>query len=117
MSLTINTKAYTFDSYGGKDTAVYHGPAHTFAVKDVLSVRRVAPKPTAIFAGVARSGMKFTRTLATGTDTTADAIGDVSVSIPVGAASADIDSLINDLGDAILDAVFTALVKAHDINF
>lgn len=117
MSLTVNTKAYALDSTQTPDKNRYTGPNHTFAVKDYLDVARVPAKPTDTFAGVARSSAKFTRTVTLGDGSTATALAEASFSIPVGMAEADVDSLRDDLGDALLDIAIDNLVFKHDINF
>lgn len=99
MSLTVNAKAFTADTFL-TNAILYYGPAHTLSVKDDIRLAKTAPKPTSTFSGVGRTGAKLTRTLTlTGAATsTGDAILDISVSIPVGAAGADVDSLLNDMG-------------------
>lgn len=110
MSMTISTKTYAQDSVQ-KDIAVYAGPANTFSVKDTLTLKRTAPKPTKDFAGVARASAKFTKTVSTGTLTTADAIVEVSVSLPVGMSEANVTSLEADL------VSFVGLAAFHDLNW
>lgn len=117
MSLTINAKTYTADRVG-LDSVGYVGPGHTMSVSDDVVLGRVAPKPTPTFSGVARSSAKLTRTLTlTGSLTpTAPAIIALSSSIPVGAASADIDTLCADLGAWIASAEFKTILKTQTIN-
>lgn len=118
MSLTINAKAYTADSFGG--TAVgYVGPSHTLSVKDDTRLSRTLPKPTATFSGVGRTSAKMTRThTLTGALTpTWDAILDIQCTIPVGMASADIDTLLNDMGAFLSSATFKTHVKGLQISF
>lgn len=118
MSLTINTKTYTPDSFQ-QNAVGYIGAAKTVSAKDDVVLRRTAPKPTDMFSGVGRTSAKLTRTLTlTGAKTLAsDAIGEVNISIPVGYASADVDSLLNDLGSFVSSASFKAHVKSQQINF
>lgn len=116
MTITVNTKAFALDSYASKDKVIYQGPSHTVNVKDVLGLGRVAPKPTATFAGVARAEAKFTRTLTLADSTTAEAIATASFSIPVGAAQADVNSLVDDLGDLLISQNGLDLVWKSDIN-
>lgn len=117
MAITLNTKAYAFDSTQSPDKNRYTGPAHTYSVKDIFDVARVAAKPTADFAGVARSSAKFTRTLTLGDGSKATAIAEASFSIPVGATAADIDSLRDDLGDFLISTDGDNLVEKHDLQF
>lgn len=116
MALTVNTKDYTLDSTQTPDRNRYHGPAHTMSVKDYLDASRVAAKPTADFDGVARSSLKFTRTVVVNGENQT-AIAEATFSIPVGTAEADVDSIRDDLGDALISTVGDNLVLKHDINF
>lgn len=118
MSLTINAKTYTADSF--QQAAVgYIGSLHTVSVKDDVRLSRVAPKPTSTFSGVGRTSAKMTRTLTlTGALTpTWDAILDIGVTMPVGAASADVDSLLNDMGAFLSSASFKLHVKGQQVSF
>lgn len=116
MTVTVNTKAYAFDSNPTPDAGRHNGPAATYAVKDFLDMRRVAAKPTADFAGMARASAKFVRTLTLADGTKADAIAEATFAIPVGAAEADVDSLRDDLGDLLISTNGDDLVWKHDIN-
>jgi len=118
MSLTINAKTYTADSYQ-KDSVGYTGPAHTLSVKDYVRLLRNAAKAVVGFSGVSRTDAKLTRTLTlTGALTTAhDAILDVSMSVPVGAASADIDAMLNDFGAFVASATFKTHVKNQTVAY
>lgn len=118
MSLTINAKTYTADSFQ-QNAVGYIGPLKTVSVKDDASLRRTGAKVTSIFSGVGRTTCKLTRTLVlTGAKTlTGDAIADVSISVPVGYASADVDTLLNDLGALVSSATFKLHVKSQQINF
>jgi len=118
MSLTVNAKAYTADSF--QQSAVgYIGANHTVSVKDDIRLSRVQPKPTSVFSGVGRTSAKITRThTLTGALTpTWDAILDVQVTIPVGMASADVDTLLNDFGAFLASASFKLHVKGQQISF
>lgn len=118
MSLTVSAKTYTADLFAA--TAVgYIGPAHTVSVKDDVKLSRVAPKPTTTFSGVGRTSAKLTRTLTlTGALTpTWDGILDIQVSVPVGAAGADVDSMLNDFGAFLASASFKLHVKGQQISF
>lgn len=118
MSLSVNAKTYSADSVG-PNLVAYAGPAHTASVKDKVALGRTAAKPTATFSGVVRSDGKLTRTLTlTGAlTTTGDAILEIKTSIPVGAASADIDSLLDDMGAFLASATYKTVVKNSAINF
>lgn len=118
MSLTFNAKVYTADSYG-TNLVGYIGAAKTVSVKDDLKLGRTAPKPTAIFSGVGRTMAKLTRTLTlTGALTpSGEAIVDISVSVPVGTSSGDVDALLNDMGALVSSASMKSHVKAQQITF
>lgn len=118
MSLTINAKAFTADKIG-ENAVGYAGPANTLSSIDFFQLKRVVAKASALFSGVARSSGKLTRTLTlTGAlSPTGTAIVDISVSVPVGSASVDIDSLLNDAGSWLSSASAKATVKLQTINF
>ena len=118
MSLVFNTKTYNSDKFG-VDAVGYIGAAKTLSVKDDLQLSRVAPKPTTVFSGVSRTQAKMTRTLTlTGALTpTGEAILSILVSVPVGAASADIDALLNDMGAYLSGADAKTLVKSQKISY
>lgn len=116
--LTINAKTFTADSFGANAVG-YLGPAHTLSVKDDVRLARTAPKPTTVFSGVGRTTSKLSRTLTlTGAlTTTGDAILEINVSVPVGAASGDIDSILNDMGSFLASASYKTHVKGLQISF
>lgn len=118
MSLTINAKTYTADSFQ-TDQVGYNGPNQTLTAKDKATMRRIMPKPTAVFSGVSRAYGRLTRTLAlTGALTpTADAYVSIEVMVPVGAASADIDTLLNDMGAFLASAQYKTHVKVPQVSF
>lgn len=118
MSLSINTKTYTADSYQ-KDSVAYIGPSKTVSVSDDVRLARTAPKPTSVFSGTGRTQCKLTRTLTlTGALTPqGQAICDISVSVPVGYAAADVDALLNDMGAFLASATFKTHVKSQQISF
>lgn len=118
MSLTINAKTFTPDSFQ-QNAVGYIGTGKTVSVKDDVVLRRTAPKATDVFSGVGRTSAKMTRTLAlTGAKTlTGDVILDIAVSVPVGYASADVDTLLNDMGAFLASATFKSHVKSQQISF
>jgi hypothetical protein len=118
MSIVFNTKTYTADKFG-VDAVGYNGAAKTLSILDDLLMSRVAAKPTSTFSGVARTQFKLSRTLTlTGSLTpTGVAILTINVSVPVGAASADIDALLNDCGAALSGADFKTHVKTQKISY
>jgi hypothetical protein len=118
VALTINAKTYNADSYA-QNAVGYIGSAKTVTVKDDVILRRTAPKPTSVFSGVGRTSAKMTRTLTlTGALTpTGEAILEISVSVPVGYASADVDTLLNDMGAYLASASFKTHVKSQQISY
>lgn len=118
MSLTVNAKTFTADG-SSANSVPYIGPAHTMSLADDIRLSRVLPKPTTTFSGVGRTSAKLTRTLTlTGALTTSgNAICEISVSIPVGSASADIDAVLNDMGAFLASATYKTHVKLQQIGF
>jgi len=116
MTITLNTLAYSQDASVTRDKVEYTGPSNTFAIKDKLSLARVAPKPTLTFDGVARAEVKRTKTVTLANGKTADAIVTATVSFPVGMAKADADALRDDVGDFLIGANGDSLMWAHDIT-
>lgn len=118
MSLTINAKTYTADSFATGQIG-YIGSLKTVSVKDDVILKRTAPKPTTVFSGVGRTTAKLTRTLTlTGALTpTGEAICEINVSVPVGYTAADVDALLNDMGAFLASASFKTHVKSQQISF
>lgn len=118
MSLSINAKTYTADSFQTNQVG-YIGPAKTVSVKDDTVLKRTAPKPTSVFSGVGRTTAKLTRTLTlTGALTpTGEAICEINVSVPVGYTAADVDTLLNDMGAFLASASFKTHVKSQQISY
>lgn len=98
MTITVNTKTYTADAATSANSIPYIGPLQTLSTKDRMDVSRVPPKANGVYSGNARARVKLTRTCAlTGAKTTsADALIDTNMSIPVGTSGADVDVLIAD---------------------
>lgn len=118
MSLTFNTKTYTGNSYA-QDSVEYMGPAKTNSVRDDLVLRKERAKASATFSGVSRTTAKLWRTFTlTGALTpTGEGYVEIPVVIPVGAASADIDAILNDMGALLSSASFKTFVKSQQIAF
>lgn len=117
MSLTINAKAYAADR-NTPDAVVYVGPAHTFSHADKAELKRVMPKPTSTFEGVARPNFKVSRTVTINATTgaTATAIHSGDNSLPVGMTDGDIDLLLADLASFYGSAAAKALFKKLTVN-
>lgn len=118
MALTINAKTFNADSFQ-KDSVGYIGSGKTVSTKDDVKLARTAPKPTDVFSGLGRTQAKMTRTFTlTGAKTTAgDAILTIDVAIPVGYASGDVDTLLNDMGSFLASASFKTHVKSQQVSF
>lgn len=116
MSITINTVAYSQDSFVTPNKVRYTSPTNSFTNRDELSLARTAPKATADFAGVARAEVKRVKTVETGPLTRADAIITLSCSLPVGMSHDDVTALLNDVGDFALMAECDALFWKHDLT-
>lgn len=118
MALTINAKTFNADSFA-KDAVGYIGTGKTVSVKDDVRLARTAPKASATFSGVGRTQAKMTRTFTlTGALTpTGDAICSIDVSVPVGYAGADVDTLLNDMGAFLASASFKTHVKSQQISY
>ncbi|DAD51969.1 coat protein [ssRNA phage Gerhypos.4_5] len=118
MTITINTKVYDQDVAASPNQMPYTGPGNTLSVKDRMDLYRTPPKASPTYSGVGRSRIKLTRTLAlTGALTsTGDAIGDINLSFPVGASSADVDTFMTDLSAAAAAAWAKLLAKNLDIT-
>lgn len=115
--ITLNTLAYSQDSFVSKDKVSYTGPSNTFNTKDLLILGRVAPKPTATFAGVARASVKRVKTVTLADGTKADAIVELNASLPVGMTEADVNALRDDVGDFAISADANSLLWKHDLTF
>ncbi len=114
MTITVNTKAYAFDTNTTPDSARMVGPSNDFDTKDILELKRTAAKPTSDFPGVARSSAKFSRTVVINS-VPYTMIAEANFSIPVGALAADIDSIRDDLGDLLISSNGDDLVEKHKI--
>lgn len=61
--------------------------------------------------------MKWVKSVTDGTVTLGDMIVDIRVQVPVGAASAEVDSVLDDAGDTMISAVMQSLAKNLDITY
>lgn len=118
MTIVINTKTYTADAAVSKDQIPYIGPASTLAIKDRLDLYRTPPKASTVYSGNARSRAKLSRTvpLTGAKTTTGDIIADLNITVPVGAASADVDAAVADILGIPLATVKT-LAKNLSITY
>lgn len=117
--MLFNTRTYSVDRVS-PDAVSYAGPANTLTVKDVIDLKRIMPKPDTKsgFLGVAKPLAKITKTVVINATTgqTADMIFNLSASIPVGTAGADVDATLADLAAWVNTTDSKALFKALDIN-
>lgn len=104
MAITLNTLAYSQDSFVSPNKVLYVGPSNTFAVKDQLTLGRTAPRATKENAGWSKAEAVRTKTVTLADGSKADAIVKVNCSLPVGMAKADADSLRDDVGDLAIAA-------------
>lgn len=116
MSLTINTKTYTNDVARSADSYRYLGPSHTFSFKDYVDTYRTAPKPTATSDGQGKAEIKMTRTCTDGTNNIGTAISSFSVSFPVGAATSELQAVIDDFAAWLATAAADDLLIDQQIN-
>lgn len=118
MSLTINAKTYTGNGSSPQAQA-YIGPAKTASVLDDIRLSVVPAKPTTVFSGVIRANAKLSRTLTLTGSLTPSGVGivEINVTVPVGAASADIDALLNDMGAGLASATWKTFVKTLQFSF
>jgi hypothetical protein len=118
MSLTPGALTYPADSFQ-KDSVGYIGVLKTATIKDDITFSRVAPKPTSVFSGVLRTRAKLVRTYTlTGALTpTGDVIVEVSASVPVGMAGADIATVKGVVVDMVTDGDFLTLMRDGKITY
>lgn len=115
--MLLNTRTYTQDRVN-PDSVRYVGPANTLTISDTFEMKRVYPKPTSSFAGVARPTAKRVKTVVLNgvAADTAEAILMVSGSMPVGVADADVTALLADvaafLGSPEAASLFKKLMVA-----
>jgi hypothetical protein len=100
------------------DAVAYTGPANTLTTKDTVEFKRVMPKPTSTFKGVARPTFKQVKTVEINATTgeTADAIVQLTASLPVGMTDAAIDAFLADLAAFAASTPAADLFKKLDIN-
>lgn len=118
MTITVNTKAYGIDTFKDEDTAVYSGPAKTFAVEDQLVLKRgKSAAKQDVHNGYFRGEARFTRSFASTIDSKKrPGFVTVTWSLPSDAASTDVDSVRNDLGSLLSSSNGQDLFNKQDIN-
>lgn len=113
---TINTKTFTYDSAPSADSAKYIGANQTASAKDVLQVRRIAPKATKTDPGVSRAFHKRVITEVIN-GVPRDLIVETSYSIPVGASAANVTALRLDNAEFAKSTAGIALVEKSQLNY
>lgn len=112
----INTKTFTYDSAPSADAAKYIGVNQSSTVKDVIQVRRVAPKKSGTNPGVARCFHK--RVISEVINgLTQDLICETSYSIPVGASAGNITALRADNAAFATSTAGIALVDKATLTY
>lgn len=116
MSITLNTLAYSQDTFVTPNKVSFVGPSNTSQVKDLLTLGRTAAKPTKDSDGVTRAEVKRTKTVTLASGAKVDIIVSASCSIPVGVAKADVDALRDDIGDFLISSGGDNLFWKHTIT-
>lgn len=116
MALTISTKTYNFDTNPTPDSSRYFGPDQTASVKDMVVLKRAAPKVTKDFAGVARASEKTVKSCVIN-GITRDLIAETNFSYPVGAPPADVTALRVDHSSLLASAPTQTLVDNSKISY
>lgn len=116
MSITINTVAFTLDTFLSPNKVTYTTPAHSVSNEDTLTLGRTDPKPSGTFRGVMRAEARRAKTVTLDDLSKAVAIITTSVSLPVGVSEADVDAIRDDLGDFLISAEGKKLLWNRDIN-
>lgn len=85
--------------------SMYHEPTHITTMRKTVGFYRTPSKRSGNFLGVAKSAAKSTVDIsvldAVGNQVVSPMIGEISLSIPIGATEADIDTLLDRL-DALV---------------
>lgn len=115
--MLINTRTYNVDRVQ-PDAVAYAGPLQTFTTRDKFELKRTFPKTSGTFKGVAKPVAKMTQTVIINATTgeTADAIVQLSASLPVGMTSAATDALLADFASYCASTDAKNLFKLLDIN-
>jgi hypothetical protein len=116
MALTASAKTYTFDTNPSPDSAKYIGPAQTSVVKDYILLKRVAPKASKDFGGVARASEKTVKN-ALINGIYRDLIAETIFSYPVGSDAALVTALRADHSSLIASTPTQTLVDNAKISY
>lgn len=118
MSLTVNAKTYADDVPLSADVMRYNGPLNDLDTKDTCLAKRTAAKPSGDYPGNFRGEQVFTRTVANATagGPTRDVQFRILSSIPLDAASADVDTLFTDVMTFAVTAASKDILKNGKIK-
>jgi hypothetical protein len=118
MAIVINTKTYTANKFNGASVG-YFGPNNSALAQDKMFMSSSDSKGNSVYSGDVRATVRFFRTftLVGARTPTGEAYVDVPVKIPKGAASADIDALLNDVGAFLSSADGKTFVKSQKTNW
>nr|URG15282.1 MAG: coat protein [Leviviridae sp.] len=116
MSLTISTKTYVVDRVQ-PDTVRYAGPANTPTVKDFVILGRTAAKGGSGIQ-VARFWHKTQKTVVVNATTgeMQQSSGNLELVLPIGMASADVDTLLADIASFLTSTAGKDAIKKAAIN-
>lgn len=115
MSITLNT--VVFSAFRSQpDSQVLASPSNTVSLKDSVELSRVFPKPVKDNLGVGRPRLKRVKTLTLADGSKKDMIIEVSGSVPVGAAEADVLAVLDDVADGLALQDSKDLFTKLDIN-
>jgi len=113
--MLLNTRTYSQNRVQA-DSVGYAGPANTLSVVDTFEQKRIFPKPSGDFLGVAKPAAKRVKTVTLASGKTADAIVTLAGSLPVGIAAADVDGLLADLAAYCASNEAKNLFKSLTVN-
>lgn len=117
MALTVNAKTYNNDTSRSADIFRYLGPAHDSDSNDMIDLYRYSAPSGALGTVKSKVRFKLTRAATDGTDQlSTDYIVDLLISVPTGAATAEVAALVDDLGAWLATSAADDLVQSHIIN-
>lgn len=115
MSITLNTKVYDQDASIDANAIQYVGPAHNISTSDLLVLKRAISGPNGGGVRYAKATARVVRHIMVD-GKPVQATGEYIVSVPVGSAKADVDSLRDDLGDLLVSITGENHVWKQDIT-
>lgn len=115
MTITLNTKAYEQDASIDANSMQYVGPNHTISTSDKLVLKRAVSGPNGDGVRYAKATARVSRHI-TVDGKQVQATCEAIISVPVGSAKADVDSIRDDLGDLLISTVGDNLAWKQDIT-